>query len=62
MDPRPAWIATEFVYPPIPTRQFDWSAIDERHCSGDTKDPIGTGATEQEAIADLMDQLGVGLA
>jgi hypothetical protein len=46
--------------PPIPGRQFDWSAID-----GDTYDgapgtvpttPIGWGATEGEAIVDLIDQ------
>lgn len=48
-------IVTEHVYPPIPMRQFDWSAVD-----GDTYDgsgPVGTGATEQEAIADLLEQV-----
>lgn len=49
-------IITYFVYPPIPDRRFDWSAIDD-----DTYDgpgcPIGHGATKEEAIADLMDQL-----
>ena len=48
-------IKTEFVYPPIPIRNCDWSAIDD-----DTYDegaPIGRGRTEQEAVADLMEQL-----
>jgi len=51
-------IKTSFDYPPIPIRSFDWSAIDddtycgceECHC------PVGHGATEQEAIADLMEK------
>ena len=48
-------IKTTHVYPPIPIRDFDWSAID-----ADTYDegsPIGTGKTEAEAIADLMQQI-----
>jgi hypothetical protein len=53
----PAWIKTEFVYPPIPDRRFDWQAIDDRHYSGDPRDPIGQGETEQAAIDDLLDQI-----
>ena len=48
-------IRTELVYPPIPIRQFDWSAVDD-----DTYEPgcpIGTGTTELEAVKDLMQQL-----
>ena len=48
-------IRTEYVYPPIPIRQFDWSAVDD-----DTYEPgcpIGSGRTEQEAIDDLLRQL-----
>lgn len=48
-------IRTSFDYPPIPLRNCDWSAIDD-----DTYEPgcpIGHGATEQEAIADLLMQL-----
>lgn len=48
-------IRTEFVYPPIPIRQFDWTAIDDDTYEGGG--PIGCGATEEEAIADLLDQL-----
>lgn len=54
-------IVTEFVYPPIPSRSFDWSAIDD-----DTYDGpgcrIGFGATEQAAINDLLEQLEEGAA
>lgn len=46
-------IVTHHEYPPIPTRNFDWSAVDD-----DTYDglgcKIGWGATEAEARADLI--------
>lgn len=49
-------IRTEYVYPPIPIRDFDWSAVDD-----DTYDgpgcPIGSGRTKQEAIDDLLEQI-----
>ena len=48
-------IKTSFDYPPIPVRNFDWSAWDD-----DTYDigaPIGRGRTEEDAIADLLEQL-----
>jgi hypothetical protein len=49
-------IRTDFVYPPIPIRDFDWSAVDD-----DTYDgpgcPVGYGRTEQAAIDDLMAQI-----
>jgi hypothetical protein len=48
-------IRTAHVYPPIPDRAFDWSAVDD-----DTYEPgcpIGWGYTERQAITDLMDQL-----
>jgi hypothetical protein len=52
-------IKTSFVYPPIPIRCFDWSAIDDDTYDGaeDSHCPIGTGATEQEAIDDLLRQI-----
>lgn len=46
-----ARIVTHFDYPPIPLRQFDWSAARDSYDEGD---PIGHGATEQEAIDDLL--------
>jgi hypothetical protein len=57
MTEKPAWIKTEFVYPPIPIRNMDWSAIDDRHYGGDPSDSIGRGEIEQESIDDLMDQI-----
>lgn len=55
-------IVTEFVYPPIPSRDMDWSAIDQDAYDGaEDAHPrnqiIGRGATEQAAIDDLMAQL-----
>ena len=57
-------IRTSFDYPPIPVRNFDWSAIDEDtydvDCDQDgyfSTSPVGHGRTEAEAIADLMEQL-----
>jgi hypothetical protein len=49
-------IRTEYVFPPIPTRQFDWSAVDDDSYDGEGC-PIGWGATEAEAVADLMAQI-----
>jgi len=56
-------ISTNFDYPPIPVRGFDWSAVtDDYDCDCDQDGffsmcPIGHGATEQEAIDDLTEQL-----
>jgi hypothetical protein len=47
-------IITEHVYPPIPTREFDWSAVSDNYEPGA---PIGWGKTEADAIADLRDQM-----
>jgi len=45
-------IVTNYVFPPIPTRQFDWSARFDNYEAGD---PIGYGYTEVDAIRDLID-------
>ena len=61
-------LSTNFVYPPIPIRSHDWSAIDantyDASYEGEDESgsvwrcsPSGTGATEAEAIADLIEQL-----
>jgi hypothetical protein len=57
-------IKTSFVYPPIPTRNHDWQAYDANtyDCDCDengffSTSPLGHGATEQEAIADLLQQI-----
>lgn len=47
-------IRTDFWMKPIPPRQFDWSAVDDNYEPGC---PIGYGATEYEAIADLLEQM-----
>ena len=45
---------TRNEYPPIPNRRWDWSAVTDDYEPGQ---PIGWGLTEQEAIADLLDQI-----
>lgn len=52
-------IRTHLEYPPIPVRKFDWSAVDGDTYDGaeDSHCPIGRGATEQEAINDLITQI-----
>ena len=45
-------IITACVYPPIPIRQYDWNAVREDYDEGD---PVGWGATEQEAINELLE-------
>ncbi len=49
-------IITNFDPPPIARRDFDWSAFTDNYEPGH---PVGRGATEAEAIDDLMDQLFV---
>jgi hypothetical protein len=47
-------IATSFVCPPVPFRNCDWSAIfKDEYEDGSI---IGTGETEEEAVADLIEQ------
>jgi hypothetical protein len=49
-------VRTSFDYPPIPVRGVDWSAVDDRTYDGEGCE-IGRGATEQEAIDDLLEQI-----
>lgn len=44
-------IVTNFVYPPIPDRRFDWSAVYDGYEPGD---PVGWGRTQSQAIGDLL--------
>ena len=54
-------IRTSHDYPPIPVRSYDWSAVndDTYDCDCDQDSfslgHIGRGATEQEAIDDLLE-------
>lgn len=49
-------IVTSNVFPPIPVRTMDWSAVDDDTYDGEGC-AIGWGETEQQAIADLLEQL-----
>ena len=46
-------IVTDHVYPPIPSRMYDWSAVRDGYEPGDL---IGWGATEEEAKRNLVRQ------
>lgn len=51
-------LRTDFIYPPIPIRTHDWSAVtDDYDGADDSNCPIGYGATEQQAIDDLIMQI-----
>lgn len=52
-------IVTHNIYPPIPIRTFDWTAYDDdRYCGcGECKNLVGYGATRDEALTDLCEQL-----
>ncbi len=45
-------IVVHNVFPPIPVRNFDWSAVFDGYDEGD---PIGYGATKDEAVRDLLE-------
>jgi hypothetical protein len=47
-------IVTKFDPPPIPDRQYDWSACVE---GSDENDHVGWGSTEEAAIEDLKIEL-----
>ena len=44
---------TEYVRPPIPVRDYDWSAVFENYEPGQ---PMGWGPTKEAAVADLIEQ------
>ena len=46
---------TSNTSPPIPTRTHDWCAIDDETYGGEEGDLVGYGATEIEAIRNLLD-------
>lgn len=47
----PLGIVTTYDPKPIPLRQFDWSATRDEY---EPPMPIGFGATEREAVLDLL--------
>jgi len=55
-------IRTDYWQKPIPTNRFDWSAVDEDRYDGAPDGGadgrrIGHGATEREAIVDLLETI-----
>lgn len=55
-DARAPKIVTAFVYPPIPVRTFDWQATyDGDEPNDDGQMAVGSGATEAEAVTDLIE-------
>lgn len=48
-------VITKFINPPVPFRCCDWSAVLSGYEPGDV---MGFGETEQQAIDDLMKQIG----
>lgn len=55
-------ITTNYDYPPIPERGWDWSAVDSDTYDGaEDSHPdnqiVGRGRTELDAINDLVEQL-----
>ena len=44
-------IVAYFVFPPIPSRDFDWCATRDNYEEGD---PAGWGSTKQSAIDDFL--------
>ena len=49
-------IQTNYIFPPIPSRNCDWSAVDSETYDG-VGCPIGFGSTEQEAVDDLLGKI-----
>ena len=47
-------IIASFWMKPIPRREFDWTATLDNYEPGD---PVGCGASEAEAVADLTEKL-----
>jgi hypothetical protein len=52
-------VRTENTFPPIPYRGRDWCAWDDRCSPDDDNFTLGEGETEEQALADLLDQMGI---
>ena len=54
-------IVTLYDPKPIPDRRFDWSAVDADRYDGapdsSTRNQVGYGATEAQAVAELIEVL-----
>lgn len=49
-------IVTQHVFPPIPTRKFDWAAYDDETFDGETGNCVGYGETEVQAVRNFLDE------
>jgi len=52
MTDKPTTIETQFIYPPIPDRSYDWLAQFSFHNAED--ELHGVGETESDAVLDLL--------
>lgn len=52
-------VRTNYDYPPIPIRSFDWHAVLDNYDGAPDagRQYMGHGATEEEAVADLVEQV-----
>lgn len=51
-------ITTDYWRKPIPTNKADWTAWDADRCGcRECHQPVGYGATEAEALADLNEKM-----
>jgi hypothetical protein len=52
-------VHTHHEFPPIPIRSFDWSAVLDSYDGAPDAgwQPVGSGTTEERAIADLLHQI-----
>ncbi len=51
--PRPLCLHVDFIYPPIPNRNFDWCVYEDGQ---EEAGNYGYGATRAAAIADFWEQ------
>ena len=52
---RPFCLVVDFIYPPIPNRNFDWCV----YVDGEEEaQEYGYGATREAAVADFFEQYG----
>ena len=50
-------IRVVYIYPPIPSRDFDYAVYDDNTYEGDPSQVVGYGATEEAAIQDFLTRM-----
>lgn len=53
-------IIVTYDRPPIPTREMDYSALDDDTYGGEVSDPIGRGRTREAAMRELAELVACG--